>query len=53
MDHLSSVRQEQFVDRAPPGRWTYRVGMTANWKNDVSLGDIMILSKPVTVNVAG
>jgi hypothetical protein len=51
MDHLSSVPQERYVDRAPPGRWTYRVGMTANWKNDLSLGDIMIVSKPVTVNV--
>jgi hypothetical protein len=53
MDHLSSVAQERYIDRAPPGRWTYRVGMTANWKNDLSLGDIMIVSKPVTVNVAG
>jgi hypothetical protein len=52
MDHLSSVQQQQFIDRAPPGRWTYRVGMTANWKNDLSLGDIMIVSKPVTVTVA-
>ena len=53
MDHLSSVPQERYIDRAPPGRWTYRVGMTANWKNDLSLGDIMIVSKPVTVNVPG
>jgi hypothetical protein len=51
MDHLSSVPQERYIDRAPPGRWTYRVGMTANWKNDLSLGDIMVVSKPVTVNV--
>jgi hypothetical protein len=53
MNHLSSVQVERYVDRAPPGRWTYRVGMTANWKNDSSLGDVMILSTPVTVKVAG
>ena len=53
MDHLSSVPQQRYIDRAPPGRWTYRVGMTANWKNDLSLGDIMVVSTPVRVNVAG
>jgi hypothetical protein len=53
MDHLTSVAEQRFVDRPPPGRWTYRVGMTANWKNDLSLGDIMILSTPVTVNIPG
>ena len=53
MDHLSSVPQERYIDRAPPGRWTYRVGMTANWKNDLSLGDIMVVSKPATVTVPG
>jgi hypothetical protein len=47
------VPQERYVDRAPAGRWTYRVAMTANWKNDLSLGDIMIVSTPVTVTVAG
>ena len=48
MDHLTTTTARQFVDRPPPGRGTYRVGMTANWVNDTSLGDVMIVSDPVT-----
>jgi hypothetical protein len=31
-------RRPRYIDRPPPGRWTYRVGLTANWLNDTSLG---------------
>ena len=51
MDHLSTTTGLRYVDRPPPGRWTYRVGMTANWLNDTSLGDVMIVSDPVTIDV--
>jgi hypothetical protein len=51
MDHLTTTTARLFVDRPPPGRWTYRVGMTANWVNDTSLGDVMIVSDPVTTGV--
>ena len=50
MDHLSTTAIRRYVDRPPPGRWTYRVGMTANWVNDTSLGDVMIVSDPMTIN---
>jgi Dolichyl-phosphate-mannose-protein mannosyltransferase len=51
MDHLTTTTARLFVDRPPPGRWTYRVGMTANWVNDTALGDVMIVSDPVTTGV--
>jgi hypothetical protein len=51
MDHLATTDRRDYVDRPPPGRWTYRVAMTANWANDTSLGDVMIVSDPVTVGV--
>jgi hypothetical protein len=50
MTHLSTTATRRYVDRPPPGRWTYRVGMTANWVNDTSLGDVMIVSDPVTID---
>jgi hypothetical protein len=51
MERLATTSVRQHVDRPPPGRWTYRVGMTANWVNDTSLGDVMIVSDPVTIKV--
>jgi Dolichyl-phosphate-mannose-protein mannosyltransferase len=51
MNHLSDTFGLSYVDRPPPGRWTYRVGMTANWLADPSLGDLMMVSEPVTVTV--
>jgi hypothetical protein len=50
MTHLSTTTARRYDDRPPPGRWTYRVGMTANWLNDTSLGDVMIVSDPLTVS---
>jgi hypothetical protein len=50
MDRLATTADLRYVDRPPPGRWTYRVGMTANWVNDTSLGDVMIVSDPVTID---
>ena len=35
----------------PPGVWTYRVGMAANWLDDPTLGDVLMLSAPATVTV--
>jgi hypothetical protein len=51
MNHLSTTASHRYIDRPGPGRWTYRVGMTANWKNDLTLGDVMVVSRPVTVSV--
>jgi hypothetical protein len=46
-----TARKASFVDRPGPGTWTYRVGVAANWLNDVGFGDITVLSPPVTVTV--
>ena len=32
-----------------PGDWTYRVGVSANWLNDPTLGDVYVLSGPAAV----
>jgi hypothetical protein len=52
MNHVSTTAGLRYIDRPPPGRWTYRVGLTANWLNDTSLGDLVLVSTPVTVTVS-
>lgn len=52
MDMLENIRVPRFVDRPPKGgAWTYRVGLAANWRNDFDLGDVLLLSSPVTVRI--
>jgi hypothetical protein len=48
------TRAGGFVD-APPrgGRWTYRVGIAANWLNDPGYGDVYALSGPATAVAPG
>ena len=52
MTHLSTTAGLRYIDRPPPGRWTYRVGLTANWLNDTSLGDLVLVSTPVTITAS-
>jgi hypothetical protein len=47
----TATRSPSFVDRPGPGHWTYRVGVAANWLNDPTLGDIYVVSQPVSVTV--
>jgi hypothetical protein len=35
------------------GRWTYRIGIAANWVDDENLGDVMVVSKPATITGLG
>jgi hypothetical protein len=51
MRRIAATRALRFVDRPPPGRWTYRVTMSANWVDDPTLGDALVLSRPATVRV--
>ena len=51
MTPLAATRGREYVDHPPPGRWTYRVGLTANWLNDPTLGDVLLLSTPARVTV--
>ena len=52
MEEVGRTRGERFLDRAPPpGSWTYRIGTAANWRNDDSLGDPFVISRPLNVRV--
>jgi hypothetical protein len=54
MQLLGSTREVQYLDVAPPvpsGRWTYRVGLAANFHDDTSGGGLTMLSPPVEVTV--
>jgi hypothetical protein len=48
---LRTTRRNFAVDRPGPGTWTYRVGAGANWVDDPQMGDVFLLSNPVTVTV--
>jgi hypothetical protein len=51
MGRIAATRRTTYVDRPPPGRWTYRVTLSGNWVDDTSLGDALVLSTPVNVTV--
>jgi Dolichyl-phosphate-mannose-protein mannosyltransferase len=53
MDTVSVTSSSEVTDAPGPGRWTYRVGLSANWLNDTDLGDLLLVSPPATVTVAG
>jgi hypothetical protein len=46
MTPIGESRTTSFVDHPPAGAWVYRVGLVANWRDDASLGDLMLLSAP-------
>ncbi len=48
---VGSTFGRTFADKPGPGRWTYYVGMASNWLGDPDFGDILLLSRPVTVTV--
>lgn len=51
MRQIGTTRGTGWSDRPGHGRWTYRVGLSANWRNDLGLGDVLALSRPVSVSV--
>jgi hypothetical protein len=51
MQTVGSTKARSFVDRPGPGKWTYRIGVAANWLDDPNFGDVTLLSRPVTVTV--
>jgi hypothetical protein len=51
MDQFAATREEFWHDVPPPGRWTYRVGIAANWVDDEGRGDTLLLSGPLTVTI--
>jgi 4-amino-4-deoxy-L-arabinose transferase-like glycosyltransferase len=44
-------RVPTFVDRAPPGRWFYRIAVAANWLDDPHYGDPYEVSRAVAATV--
>jgi hypothetical protein len=48
---LEAVRRTTAADRPGPGTWTYRIGVSANYRDDPELGDVFLVSRPVTVTV--
>jgi hypothetical protein len=53
MTRLSATTTTRYVDRPPPGRWTYRVTLSANWIDDPALGDSLVISEPANIEVPG
>jgi hypothetical protein len=51
MRRIKATKGLSFVDHPPGGRWAYRIGLAANWLNDPTRGDVLLVSKPVTVGV--
>jgi hypothetical protein len=50
-DDLGATTGTEAIDHPPAGKWTYRVGVAANWLNDPKLGDVYVLSRPVSIAV--
>src|SRR6185437_10728673 len=48
---VAATTSSSYDDQPGPGTWTYRIGVSANWLNDPRLGDVYVLSPPVTVMV--
>ena len=48
---LGTTAKPGFSDHPGAGTWTYRIGISANWLNDQTLGDVYVFSVPVTVTV--
>jgi hypothetical protein len=46
-----TTREGTWLDRPGPGRWTYRIGLSANWLNDPTLGDVYVFSRPVDLRL--
>jgi hypothetical protein len=48
---LGATTAETFADHPPHGSWDYRVGVSANWLDDLTQGDVYLLGRPVRVTV--
>jgi hypothetical protein len=51
MIRIGVTRRQTFVDRPPPGRWTYRVALSGNWVDDPNLGDMLLVSRSSNVRI--
>ena len=44
------TRTHEGTDRPAVGVWTYRLAVAANYLDDARLGDVFLVSRPVTVS---
>jgi hypothetical protein len=51
MTVVALTRSPTFTDEPGVGRWWYTVGMVANWLDDETKGDMLLASRPVSVDV--
>jgi hypothetical protein len=54
MQRLASSENTTYLDfnpEVPPGRWTYRIGLNANWHSDSNAGGLVAVSPPVDIVV--
>jgi hypothetical protein len=47
----ATIRTTAALDRPGRGTWTYRIAVAANWLDDPTMGDVFLVSAPVTVTV--
>jgi len=50
-DVVLTTRAHEGTDRPAVGVWTYRLAVAANYLDDARLGDVFLVSRPVTVSV--
>jgi len=48
---VTTTRATSFSEPRPAGTYTYRIGVGTNWLDDPSMGDVFLVSAPVTVTV--
>jgi hypothetical protein len=52
MQEAERTRESRAIVPNPgPGTWTYRIGIAGNWRNDETLGDPFVVSRPLNVRV--
>ena len=51
MQRIATTRVPHWVDRPPKGDWTYRIGLAANWLDDPTRGDVLLVSPPVSLSL--
>jgi hypothetical protein len=49
MRRIKATKGFTWVDRPPKGDWAYRIGLAANWLDDPTRGDVLLVSQPVTL----
>ncbi len=51
MRRIKATKALTWVDHPPRGNWSYRIGLAANWLNDPTRGDVLLISEPVRAEV--